>query len=224
MLINSQLKKLVILFLGFWVPATVGCARMVRLEKASSAQLSDTDKNRPAYDAAYRSQVSTDMAESDQASPSGGLVALGEQSLTGQAPPASASSPQDPFGRIPSEWPNDVPIHPDSEVASGGMEQDNPRLFVISLIPSSKATPAGVQSFYLERLSDWQSLEVQEVPGNRDDGPILMIIAERPSARLEVSTGMASGDFMFSLPEKEFWVREVGPQPVLIKLTYQPNP
>ena len=210
-----------------WIPAALavfGCAGAAPRQAAMAAP---KGMSAPLADRANFSTdapLSSGSSESDAVRSPGSLVVLREQTLAGgNSNSAVPRNPQDPFGRIPDIWPPDIPLHPQAEVAQGGTDPVG-GCYLVALISPEKATPAGVQTFYLEALAEWQSIQVRENPQDQAGGPLFMIIANRPGSRLQISTGLASGDFMLSLPEKEFWIREVGPEPVLVKMSCEPAP
>jgi hypothetical protein len=108
------------------------------------------------------------------------------------------SARQDPFGLIPSQWPPDIKLHREARIAKSGAYQKN-GYTLVGLISPDKATISGVQGFYLELLSSWESIQVKESAETSDGSPILIIYAERPGARVEVRTEIGTAAFMKSL-------------------------
>jgi hypothetical protein len=128
---------------------------------------------------------------------------------------------QDPFNLLPKLWPPDLKLHPDARVAQS--VENKAGYTLVTLIPSDRATVTGVQGFYLELLSSWESLQVHEVTETSKGAPIITIVAERPNAVVEVRTENATPAFMNTLANKDFWIREVGPTPVIARLSYHPK-
>lgn len=129
-----------------------------------------------------------------------------------------APSDQDPFGLLPLSWPEDIKIHPDARVAKTGPNGPSGS-YVIALVPSDKATREGVQSFYLDLLSSWQSLRVNEIPDD-NGSQMLVIVADRPGASIEISTGTGTAEIIRALGHSDYWSREVGENPILLRMFY----
>jgi hypothetical protein len=175
---------------------------------------------------------SSDMPASNIAPESSGLTFPTRVAQTGvSSGPGSGTaderivvtSEQDPFGLLPPNWPESIALQPDAKIAESGVYAMT-GLYLIALISSDRATPAGVQGFYIESLSDWETLQVREDPTGVGLPPNLTVIAERPGAEAQVTAGTGSADFMSTLHEKEYWIHLMGSRPVVIWLYYRPKP
>ena len=130
------------------------------------------------------------------------------------------ASPSDPYGLMPVGWPEDVPMHPDALLAFSG-EFGVGGLYLVTVVPSDLATPLGAQTFHLESLAGWESLQVNEerTAAGKESGA-LVIVAERRNAWLRVISERAVPGFIGALPNSEHWLETVGPEPIIIRLYY----
>ncbi len=130
---------------------------------------------------------------------------------------------QDPFGLIPDSWPGDIALHPEAGVAEAEFTTGGGS-FLLMLASSRRVTPPGVQDYHLEILSEWESIRVRELPalGGAFEEPSFLIVAERPGAHLEITTGYAQKSLVESLGEAEYWLQRVGDDPVRIRLSFTP--
>lgn len=146
----------------------------------------------------------------------------GEESAEVAASAALADA-QDPFGLIQADWPADVPLHPQAQVADSG-RAGSKGYFLVVLIPSEAATLAGVQNFHIGSLSEWESLRVHEQRDEDEsgDGPTLTIVAERPGELLEITAGPAPSGLLESLSHNDHWLMVMGPEPLWARLTFIP--
>jgi hypothetical protein len=111
-------------------------------------------------------------------------------------------------------------MHPDAQLAFSG-EFGMGGLYLVTIIPSDRATPLGAQTFHLESLAGWESLQVNEEPSaDRKESDALVIVAERGKAVLRVISERAGPGFIDTLPNSEHWLETVGPEPVVIRLYY----
>jgi len=131
-------------------------------------------------------------------------------------------SPQDPFGLVPQDWPADIKFHPDAKVAqSRPLASDG--YFLLVLIPSSRATIMGVQTFHIDDLSSWKSIEVDEKSPEDDVGsPVLTIVAERSGAWLKITAQEAQAGSLTSLENYDYWEKTVGANPLIVRFYYAP--
>lgn len=134
------------------------------------------------------------------------------------------ASAQDPFGRMPVDWPGDIPLHPHGKVADSGPFKRG--CYLILLVPSDRATPAGIQRFYVESLIHWESLQVSE--DTQDQGinapPEVTVVAERQGGFLHITAGPCSLALWEVLPGKDRWLVMVGSDPLAVRLSYTPVP
>ena len=133
-----------------------------------------------------------------------------------------APSPQDPFGLVPLDWPADIKFHPDAKVAqSRPLASDG--YFLLALIPSSRATIMGVQTFHIDDLSSWKSIEVDEKSPEVEGGsPVLTIVAERSGAWLKITAQEGQAGSLTSLENYEYWEKTVGANPLIVRFYYAP--
>ena len=130
---------------------------------------------------------------------------------------------QDPFGRIPVEWPTGIPLHPRGIVADSGQYKKG--CYLVVLVSSELATPAGIERFYVESLADWESLQVREEgEHSAEETGYITIIAERPGALLQITAGRSPSSLWETLPDSDRWPELVGPDPLLVRLCFTPVP
>ncbi len=195
--------------------------RAVADQAASMADSSQEALEAPGYIESEAESGVTGKAEESDAVAADSLAEWpGAPSVTIQG---QDENEQDPFSFIPNGFPEDIALHPDAKVAGGGRNVDN-EMYVFMLASSKLVTPGGVQDFHLEELATWESLRVREIPagGGRGSDPILVIVAEKPGARLEISTARAAPGLVEGLRQKEYWLEAVGSDPVWIRLSYSP--
>jgi hypothetical protein len=148
-----------------------------------------------------------------------------EPGTGGPEAPGDTGKSHDPFDLIPQGWPADIDLHPEAFVADSGIVPGG-GLFLYMLASSLKVTPSGVQAFHLEKLSHWDSIKVREIPSTSGgvSEPTLLIVADRPGASIEIQTGPSRPGLVDSLDHREFWIAEVGADPIWIRLSYIVSP
>lgn len=128
----------------------------------------------------------------------------------------------DPFGFIPVGWQDNCPLHPKSYVAHSGTFGETGQ-YVVSLISPDQATNAGVQSFHIESLSGWDSIQVTEHPENGDTAAEkLTIVARRQDAELVIISEIAPQGFLSTLENADYWTEMVGVTPLVTRIFYTP--
>lgn len=134
------------------------------------------------------------------------------------------ASPSDPYGLMPVGWPEDVPMHPDALLVYSG-EFGVGGLYLVTIVPTDLATPLGAQTFHLESLAGWESIQVNEErsEGGKESGA-LVIVAERRNAWLRVVSERAVPGFINALPNNEQLLETVGREPIIIRLYYAAIP
>ena len=214
---QSTLKiRLLVAAWSLLVLSTLGCAaKAVSREKTANMSRPQAAGDAHPFEAA-NAPVSSGAQDMMLMRP----VSLGD-TATASSEAKREPSEQDPLGLIPLSWPVDIKIHPEAKVAQTGPNGVNGS-YIIALVPSDKATREGVQSFYLELLSSWQTLRVQEIT-DETGSPTLIILADRPGASIEISTGIGTPDIIRALGNSEYWSREVGENPILVRLFYSPS-
>jgi hypothetical protein len=135
--------------------------------------------------------------------------------------PTRDASSQDPYGLIPVGWINSAPIHPDARVAFSGSFGTG-GLYLVTLIPPDSATLEGIQTFYLESLTDWESIQVIDEPQSNENDNTLTIVARKEGAMLEIITEPAPQGFCSTLPNYGHWLSCMGPAPLVARLYYTP--
>lgn len=176
----------------------------------------------------YIDEISEETDEASSDSMGGAPLAenLESSSVTlsqlGYINSGSPSDSQDPFGLIPQDWPDDVEIHPSAKIVQRrNLASDG--YFLLVLIPSSQATILGVQTFHIDKLSGWESLEVEEGSQDKNEGtPVLTIIGERDGAWLKITAEEAQPGYLESLENYEFWEVTVGIHPLIVRMYYVP--
>lgn len=135
--------------------------------------------------------------------------------------PATSS---DPFGLMPVDWPRDVGLHPESRLAYSG-EFGTGGMYLVTIAPSDIATSPGMQTYHLESLAGWESLQVSEEPSDSDrQTDALVILAERKGAWLRIVTERAVPGFIETLPNSDHWLEEVGSEPIVVRMYFMALP
>ena len=135
--------------------------------------------------------------------------------------PGSEPSEHDPFGYLPPNWIDDCPLHPKSYVAHSGAYGPSGQ-FIMTLISPGQATGPGIQSYHIESLTGWESIQVIEYNEDDPDSERLTIIAERLDAELVIITEAAEPGFINTLDHADFWIDLVGPNPYVTRFFYMP--
>lgn len=133
----------------------------------------------------------------------------------GQSVPAN-----DPLGLIPHEWPVEIAFHPNAIIAKSERLSDT-EISILALIPSSVATPMGVQKFHCDSLANWETIEVhEEFPEQKNSqNRFYCIDASRPGMTLEIYTGYPTDEILREIIALDFILGIVGENPLFEKLT-----
>jgi len=170
----------------------------------------------------YIESVADETAEEPEMAESADEIQISNFHQLGAATGASSPSAQDPFGLIPADWPTDVRVHPHAKIAQS-LPLASEGHFLLVLIPTARATIMGVQSFHIDELSSWESLEVEEAAGEKNENAaVLTIIAERGGAWLKITAEESHPGYLDSLENIEFWEGTVGPDPIIVRFYYAP--
>jgi len=153
-------------------------------------------------------------------------VGAATDSGPGSIPDASlnmymAPSENDPFGLLPADWPDNVPLHPEAAVAHSG-EFGSEGYYMVTLVSPNLATIPGVQSFHIDSLSMWQSMEIDEVQNN--GAAQLIIIAEQPGEYVKIISEQATAGFLVTLDNADYWEQRVGPDPIVVRIFFSKVP
>jgi len=137
--------------------------------------------------------------------------------------PRRKACEQDPFGLMPLEWPDDIPLHPNCRVVySDRLGSDG--FYVVAIVSPKLATGAGVQTFHVDSLSVWESVQVNESAAEGGgQGKVLTIIAERSGAYLKIVSEQPGEGFLASLEDRDYWRANVDPNPLVIRLFFVPH-
>ncbi len=132
-----------------------------------------------------------------------------------------ALSANDPFGKMPVDWPESVQLHPSSAVAHSG-EFGSEGYYLVTLISPDIATIPGVQAFHIESLSTWESMQIEESEGENTEQ--LIIIAEQPGSYVKILSEQASTGFLVTLENSEYWQERVGSNPIVVRIFFSAVP
>ncbi|MCK4721501.1 hypothetical protein KAU08_12610 [bacterium] len=161
-------------------------------------------------------------ADLDSASPNRPAASVAESNVTIDSYQTREPSGQDPFGLIPTGWIDDCPLHPKSYVAHSG-RLGYVGFYLVTLVSPDEATIPGVQSYHLETLTDWGSIQVNEDLEETDSAPgKLTITAYKPECELVIISEIAAPDFISNLEHNLYWLERVGPTPLVIRIFYTP--
>ncbi|MCX6646514.1 MAG: hypothetical protein NTY09_09175 [bacterium] len=168
------------------------------------------------------------MAFQQETAPDSGFARPSIANSTAQSEktlPTREPSEHDPFGYFPLGWISDCPLHPECYVGYSGIYGQS-GLYIVTLISQDQATGPGVQSFHIESLAGWDSIQVSEGDEDeKEDGTEsekLTIVADRPDAELVIITEVAVPGFVASLDHADFWLNLVGPTPLVTRYFYTP--
>lgn len=168
------------------------------------------------------SQGKSFSADLDSASPDRPATSLAESNVTTDSYPTREPSGQDPFGLIPIGWIDDCPLHPKSFVTHSG-RLGYTGFYIVTLVSPDEATIPGVQSYHLEALTGWGSIQVNEDLVETARGPgRLTITAYKPECELVIISEIAAPDFLSNLEHSPYWLERVGPTPLVIRIFYTP--
>lgn len=161
-------------------------------------------------------------ADLDSASPNRPAASMAESNVTIELYQTREPSGQDPFGLIPTGWIDDCPLHPKSYVAHSG-RLGYVGFYLVTLVSPDEATIPGVQSYHLETLTDWGSIQVNEDLEETDSAPgKLTITAYKPECELVIISEIAGPEFISNLEHNLYWLERVGPTPLVIRIFYTP--
>jgi len=160
----------------------------------------------------------------------GSFQAIGEQTLAEETPSETVAEfetrppgDQDPFGFIPADWPDNIPLHPKAIVAHSGT-YGRGGYYLLTLISPELATTPGVQNFYVDALSQWTTLQVVESPeGDENEYGVLTLVAGNPGAVLRIVAERADPSVVENLADTDFWKQVVSSEPVAVRLFYAPD-
>ena len=127
----------------------------------------------------------------------------------------------DPFGILPTEWPEELLFHPMAIIVDGGPSGIS-GYYITAIIPGDQATPMGVQNFHLTSIADWETIQVREeypVEGNTHICT-LFVNAEKPGMIVEICTGTLNSSIMEKIPPRLHAMELVGPDPIWEKISY----
>lgn len=161
-------------------------------------------------------------ADLDSASPNRPSPGVADSNVNIDSYQTREPSGQDPFGLIPTRWIDDCPLHPKSYVAHSG-RLGYAGFYIVTLVSPDEATIPGVQSYHLETLTDWGSIQVHEDLEETASGPDkLTITAYKPDCELVIISEIADSDFIQNLEHSLYWIERVGPNPLVIRVFYTP--